>query len=115
MHSTRLARCRSTAVTSEAAASEMIEEREDASVARRARSRARPGALLIYAALLIWTFIALFPLYWTFSTSFKLGRDVTQGHLIPWVDFVAEAGRDGSRSACLPTRSLRPRTCATNS
>ena len=39
-------------------------------------------------ALLLWTFIALFPLYWTLSTSFKLGRDVTQGHLIPWVDFM---------------------------
>ena len=45
------------------------------------------GRVLIYAALLIWTFIALFPLYWTLSTSFKLGRGVTQGHLIPWVDF----------------------------
>jgi len=46
------------------------------------------GRFFIYAALLIWTFIALFPLYWTFSTSMKLGRDVTQGHLIPWLDFV---------------------------
>jgi multiple sugar transport system permease protein len=45
------------------------------------------GRVLIYLALAIWTFIALFPLYWTLSTSFKLGRDVTQGHLIPWVDF----------------------------
>lgn len=45
------------------------------------------GRALIYLALAIWTFIALFPLYWTLSTSFKLGRDVTQGHLIPWVDF----------------------------
>jgi multiple sugar transport system permease protein len=45
------------------------------------------GRVFIYAALLIWTFIALFPLYWTFSTSMKLGRDVTQGHLIPWFDF----------------------------
>jgi multiple sugar transport system permease protein len=45
------------------------------------------GRVLIYGALLVWTFIALFPLYWTFSTSLKLGRDVTQGHLIPWVDF----------------------------
>lgn len=46
------------------------------------------GRALIYAALLVWTFIALFPLYWTFTTSFKLGRDVTQGHMIPWVDFM---------------------------
>jgi multiple sugar transport system permease protein len=42
---------------------------------------------LIYAALALWTFIALFPLYWTLSTSFKLGKDVTQGHLVPWLDF----------------------------
>ena len=35
----------------------------------------------------LWTIIALFPLYWTLSTSFKLGKDVTLGHLIPWVDF----------------------------
>ena len=41
----------------------------------------------MYALLLLWTFVALFPLYWTLSTSVKLGRDVTQGHLIPWVDF----------------------------
>src|SRR5260370_1512649 len=51
-------------------------------------SAARAGErVLIYAALLIWTFIALFPIYWTLSTSLKLGRDVTQGHLIPWLDF----------------------------
>ena len=45
------------------------------------------GRLLIYFARAVWTFVALFPLYWTLSTSFKLGRDVTQGHLVPWVDF----------------------------
>src|SRR5579871_4678801 len=45
------------------------------------------GKALIYALLILWTFIALFPIYWTLSTSMKLGRDVTQGHLIPWVDF----------------------------
>jgi multiple sugar transport system permease protein len=45
------------------------------------------GKTLVYALLILWTFIALFPIYWTLSTSLKLGRDVTQGHLIPWVDF----------------------------
>ena len=45
------------------------------------------GRALIYLALRVWTFVALFPLYWTLTTSFKLGRDVTQGHLVPWVDF----------------------------
>jgi len=42
---------------------------------------------LIYAALLFWAFISLFPIYWTFTTSFKTAVNVTQGHLIPWVDF----------------------------
>jgi multiple sugar transport system permease protein len=46
------------------------------------------GRIAIYGALAVWTFIALFPIYWTVTTTFKLGRDVTQGHLIPWVDFV---------------------------
>jgi multiple sugar transport system permease protein len=50
--------------------------------ARRAVSRA-----LIYAALLFWAFIALFPIYWTVTTTFKVAVDVTQGHLIPWIDF----------------------------
>ena len=72
-----------------------------AEAAAAAPSKARPretaeapplkrigGRVLIYAALLLWTFIALFPLYWTLSTSFKLGKDVTQGHLLPWIDFV---------------------------
>jgi multiple sugar transport system permease protein len=46
------------------------------------------GKTLVYALLIVWTIIALFPIYWTLSTSLKLGRDVTQGHLIPWVDFM---------------------------
>jgi multiple sugar transport system permease protein len=45
------------------------------------------GKTLVYALLVLWAVIALFPIYWTLSTSVKLGRDVTQGHLIPWVDF----------------------------
>jgi multiple sugar transport system permease protein len=45
------------------------------------------GRLLIYAALILWAFISLFPIYWTVTTSFKVAVDVTQGHLIPWVDF----------------------------
>lgn len=47
----------------------------------------RAERVLVYAALLLWTFIALFPIYWTLSTSFKIGTDVTLGHLIPWLDF----------------------------
>jgi multiple sugar transport system permease protein len=45
------------------------------------------GRVLIYGALLVWAFICLFPIYWTVSTSFKSAVDVTQGHLIPWLDF----------------------------
>ena len=43
--------------------------------------------VLIYGALILWAFICLFPIYWTVTTSFKSAVDVTQGHLIPWVDF----------------------------
>jgi multiple sugar transport system permease protein len=45
------------------------------------------GRVLIYGALLLWTFISLFPIYWTITTSFKTAVNVTQGHLVPWVDF----------------------------
>jgi multiple sugar transport system permease protein len=51
------------------------------------RTRYVSARVLIYAALLFWTFISLFPIYWTFTTSFKTAVNVTQGHLIPWVDF----------------------------
>ena len=48
------------------------------------------GRALIYAALLLWTFICLFPIYWTVTTSFKTAVDVTQGHLIPWIDYTPD-------------------------
>jgi len=43
--------------------------------------------ILIYGILLLWTFICLFPIYWTATTSFKTATSVTQGLLIPWIDF----------------------------
>ncbi|RVD31889.1 carbohydrate ABC transporter permease, partial [Mesorhizobium sp. M4A.F.Ca.ET.020.02.1.1] len=43
--------------------------------------------VFIYGALVFWSFICLFPIYWTITTSFKSAVDVTQGHLIPFVDF----------------------------
>lgn len=46
------------------------------------------GKSLIYAALCLWTVVCLFPIYWTLTTSFKLGRDVIRGRLIPGVDYV---------------------------
>jgi multiple sugar transport system permease protein len=51
------------------------------------RAKRIASRLLIYGALLFWAFICLFPVYWTITTSFKSALDVTQGHLIPWLDF----------------------------
>lgn len=45
------------------------------------------GRALLYAAALLWAFISLFPIYWTVTTSFKTAVDVTQGHLIPFIDY----------------------------
>ncbi|HLZ02450.1 MAG TPA: carbohydrate ABC transporter permease [Bradyrhizobium sp.] len=51
------------------------------------RAKRTLARVLIYSALLFWAFICLFPIYWTVTTSFKSAVDVTQGHLIPWLDF----------------------------
>ncbi|HEY7035304.1 MAG TPA: carbohydrate ABC transporter permease [Thermomicrobiales bacterium] len=57
------------------------------SVAERRRPLIRPGRVLIYAALLLWTFIALFPIFWTVTTSFKTAAAVTGNHILPWISF----------------------------
>ena len=41
----------------------------------------------IYLALILWTFICLFPIYWTVTTSFKTAPNVMQGHIVPWLQF----------------------------
>ncbi|HVT50614.1 MAG TPA: carbohydrate ABC transporter permease [Dongiaceae bacterium] len=51
------------------------------------RSKRLLGRTLIYAALIFWAFVSLFPVYWTITTSFKVAVDVTHGHLVPWMDF----------------------------
>lgn len=43
--------------------------------------------LLIYAALLFWTLVSLFPIFWTLTTSFKNPVDVLKGHILPWLNF----------------------------
>jgi multiple sugar transport system permease protein len=45
---------------------------------------------LVYGALILWAFISLFPIYWTVTTSFKVAVDVTQGHLVPGLDFMPD-------------------------
>lgn len=65
---------------------EVVSHDEDA-VTPAMKARFLSSRVLIYGALLLWAFICLFPLYWTVTTSFKVAVNVTQGHLIPWVDF----------------------------
>jgi multiple sugar transport system permease protein len=51
------------------------------------RARRVLGRILIYGLLIFWTFVSLFPIYWTITTSFKVAVDITQGHLVPWLQF----------------------------
>jgi ABC-type Fe3+ transport system permease subunit len=51
------------------------------------RAKWYTGRAVIYGQLILWSFICLFPIYWTVTTSFKMAPDVMQGHLVPWVDF----------------------------
>ena len=48
------------------------------------------GKAMIYTLLIIWSFVSLFPIYWTFSTSFKKAVNVMKGHLIPWLDYAPD-------------------------
>jgi multiple sugar transport system permease protein len=43
--------------------------------------------VLVYGLLLSWTFVSLFPIYWTLTTSFKIATDIQQGLLVPWLQF----------------------------
>ena len=45
------------------------------------------GRIAVYAILIIWAIICLFPIYWTLTTSFKMAPDVMKGNMIPWVDY----------------------------
>lgn len=45
------------------------------------------GRIAVYAALILWAIICLFPIYWTITTSFKMAPDVMKGHMVPWWDF----------------------------
>ena len=53
-------------------------------------ARVLSSRIAIYGLLIVWAFICLFPIYWTFTTSFKVAIDVTKGHYIPWLDFMPD-------------------------
>ena len=42
---------------------------------------------VIYGLLILWTIIALFPIFWVITTSFKTAPDVMQGKIIPFLDY----------------------------
>jgi multiple sugar transport system permease protein len=48
------------------------------------------GRTAIYSALILWTIICLFPIYWTLTTSFKAAPNVMRGDLIPWIDYAID-------------------------
>lgn len=59
----------------------------DSATDRAFRAKWFTKRVVIYAVLILWAFICLFPIYWTLTTSFKMAPDVMQGHMVPWVDF----------------------------
>ena len=56
---------------------------------RRGLTDLQPGAkVVVFALLLLWSFVVLFPIYWLFVTSFKTPYQVDKGPFyIPFVDF----------------------------
>ncbi|MGD9913066.1 MAG: carbohydrate ABC transporter permease [Rhizobiaceae bacterium] len=57
-------------------------------------TRSRFGFLFsrtfIYAALLLWAFVCLFPIFWTVTTSFKTAPDVMKGSIVPWLQYLPD-------------------------
>lgn len=52
------------------------------------RKRSLPATIAMYAVLIFWAFICLFPLYWLVTTSFKRPLDVNRlPRYVPFVDF----------------------------
>ena len=51
------------------------------------RARALTGRVVVYAVLILWAVVCLFPIYWTVSTSFKTAANVMRGNMVPWWDF----------------------------
>lgn len=62
----------------------------DSEADRAFRAKWYLGRTAVYAILILWAFICLFPIFWTITTSFKAAPDVMQGNLIPWVDYTPQ-------------------------
>lgn len=60
---------------------------KDHECGRPAQGKWWASRIAIYAALITWAFVCLFPIFWTITTSFKLAPDVMKGNMMPWVDF----------------------------
>jgi multiple sugar transport system permease protein len=60
---------------------------KDHEAGHRIQTKWWASRIAIYAALLTWTVVCLFPIFWTITTSFKLAPDVMKGNMIPWWDF----------------------------
>ncbi|WP_435136311.1 carbohydrate ABC transporter permease [Pseudopelagicola sp. nBUS_19] len=59
----------------------------DSDADRAFRAKRFSGRLAIYSILFLWAIIALFPIYWTITTSFKMAPDVMKGNMVPFWDF----------------------------
>ncbi|OYX43073.1 MAG: sugar ABC transporter permease [Rhodobacterales bacterium 32-67-9] len=59
----------------------------DGEADRTFRAKWWSGRLLIYAVLILWAAICLFPIYWTATTSFKMAPDVMKGNMVPFLDY----------------------------
>ncbi|MEM6896389.1 MAG: carbohydrate ABC transporter permease [Pseudomonadota bacterium] len=59
----------------------------DSDADRAFRAKWISGRILIYGILILWAIIAIFPIFWTITTSFKTAPDVMRGNVVPWWDF----------------------------
>ena len=59
----------------------------DSDADRAYRARRISGRVVIYFILIIWAIVAIFPIFWTITTSFKMAPDVMKGNMIPWWDY----------------------------
>ena len=59
----------------------------DSDADRAFRVKRFSGRVVIYGILILWAIIALFPIYWTITTSFKMAPDVMKGNIVPYWDY----------------------------